>query len=51
MRGTIIHGARDVRFEQRDDPGFIKPTDAIMVSFVSKASTSAGAATRPPDLT
>ena len=30
MRGTILYGARDVRFEKRDDPGIIKPTDAII---------------------
>lgn len=30
MRGTILYGARDVRFEERDDPKIIKPTDAII---------------------
>jgi threonine dehydrogenase-like Zn-dependent dehydrogenase len=30
MRGTILYGARDVRFEERDDPRIIKPTDAII---------------------
>jgi threonine dehydrogenase-like Zn-dependent dehydrogenase len=30
MRGTVLYGARDVRFEERNDPGIIKPTDAII---------------------
>ena len=30
MRGTILYGARDVRFEERDDPRIINPTDAII---------------------
>jgi threonine dehydrogenase-like Zn-dependent dehydrogenase len=30
MRGTILYGPRDVRFEKRDDPKVIKPTDAVI---------------------
>jgi threonine dehydrogenase-like Zn-dependent dehydrogenase len=30
MKGAVIHGARDVRFEERDEPRIIKPTDAII---------------------
>ena len=30
MRGTIIHGTRDVRLEDRDDPTIVNPTDAIV---------------------
>ena len=30
MKATIIYGPRDVRFEMRDDPKIIKPTDAII---------------------
>ncbi|KAA0018515.1 zinc-dependent alcohol dehydrogenase family protein [Antrihabitans cavernicola] len=30
MRGTIIHGTRDIRFEDRDDPTIVEPTDAIV---------------------
>jgi threonine dehydrogenase-like Zn-dependent dehydrogenase len=30
MRGTVIHGARDVRFEEREAPKIQKPTDAII---------------------
>jgi threonine dehydrogenase-like Zn-dependent dehydrogenase len=30
MRGTILHGPRDVRFEERDVPKITKPTDAII---------------------
>jgi threonine dehydrogenase-like Zn-dependent dehydrogenase len=30
MRGAIIHAPGDVRFETRDDPKIIDPTDAIV---------------------
>src|SRR5919202_5587154 len=30
MRGTVLYGARDVRFEEREDPKIIAPTDAII---------------------
>ena len=30
MRGAILSGPRDVRFEERADPKIIKPTDAII---------------------
>jgi threonine dehydrogenase-like Zn-dependent dehydrogenase len=30
MRGAVLYGARDVRFEQRDDPTIVEPTDAII---------------------
>jgi threonine dehydrogenase-like Zn-dependent dehydrogenase len=30
MRGTVLYGPRDVRFEQRDDPTITAPTDAII---------------------
>ncbi len=30
MKGTILYGPRDVRFEERDDPKVLKPTDAII---------------------
>jgi threonine dehydrogenase-like Zn-dependent dehydrogenase/phenylpyruvate tautomerase PptA (4-oxalocrotonate tautomerase family) len=30
MQGTILYGPRDVRFEKRDDPKIIAPTDAII---------------------
>src|SRR6266536_1787866 len=30
MRGTVLYGPRDVRFEERDTPIIIKPTDAII---------------------
>ena len=30
MKGTILYGPRDVRFEERDAPTIIKPTDAII---------------------
>ena len=30
MRGAVLYGARDVRFEQRDEPKIMKPTDAVI---------------------
>jgi threonine dehydrogenase-like Zn-dependent dehydrogenase len=30
MKGTVLYGPRDVRFEDRDDPRIEKPTDAII---------------------
>src|SRR6266481_276422 len=30
MRGAVLYGPRDVRFEERDMPKIIKPTDAII---------------------
>ncbi len=30
MRGTVLYGPYDVRFEERETPTIIKPTDAIV---------------------
>ena len=30
MRGAILHGAGDVRFDEREDPRIAQPTDAII---------------------
>jgi threonine dehydrogenase-like Zn-dependent dehydrogenase len=30
MRGAVLYGPRDVRFEERDAPRIIEPTDAII---------------------
>jgi threonine dehydrogenase-like Zn-dependent dehydrogenase len=30
MKGTVLYGPRDVRFEERDEPKIIEPTDAII---------------------
>src|SRR5436309_5344545 len=30
MRGAVIYGPRDIRFEEREDPKIIEPTDAII---------------------
>jgi threonine dehydrogenase-like Zn-dependent dehydrogenase len=30
MRGTVLYGPRDVRFEERPDPTILEPTDAIL---------------------
>jgi threonine dehydrogenase-like Zn-dependent dehydrogenase len=30
MRGTVLYGPRDVRFEERPDPAIIEPMDAIL---------------------
>ncbi|HEY3803524.1 MAG TPA: zinc-dependent alcohol dehydrogenase family protein [Kofleriaceae bacterium] len=30
MRGAVIHGPRDVRFEERTTPSIVEPTDAVI---------------------
>jgi threonine dehydrogenase-like Zn-dependent dehydrogenase len=30
VRGTVLYGTRDVRFEERPDPMIVEPTDAII---------------------
>lgn len=30
MKATVLYGPRDVRFEERDEPKIVKPTDAII---------------------
>jgi len=30
MKGTVLYGPRDIRFEQRADPKIVEPTDAII---------------------
>ena len=30
MKGTVLYGTRDVRFEERPDPTILEPTDAII---------------------
>ena len=30
MKGAVLYAPGDVRFEERDDPRIIKPTDAII---------------------
>jgi len=30
MRGAVIYGANDVRFEERPDPQIVEPTDAVI---------------------
>ncbi len=30
MQGTVLYGPRDVRFEEREDPTIIEPTDAVI---------------------
>jgi len=35
MRGTVIHGTRDIRLEDRDDPTIVNPTDAIVRTVAS----------------
>src|SRR5437868_5214381 len=30
VQGAVLYGPRDVRFEERDDPKIIKPTDAVI---------------------
>jgi threonine dehydrogenase-like Zn-dependent dehydrogenase len=35
MRGTVLYGPGDIRFEQREDPKIINPTDAIIRTSVT----------------
>ena len=30
MKGTVLYGPRDIRFENREDPKIAEPTDAIL---------------------
>jgi threonine dehydrogenase-like Zn-dependent dehydrogenase len=30
MKATVLYGPRDVRFEERDDPKIVQPTDAVI---------------------
>jgi threonine dehydrogenase-like Zn-dependent dehydrogenase len=30
MRGTVLYGPHDIRFEDRPEPKIIEPTDAII---------------------
>src|ERR671917_2463766 len=30
MRGTVLYGPRDVRFEERPEPTIVEPTDALI---------------------
>src|SRR2546423_13976115 len=30
MKGAVLYGPRDIRFEERDAPRIIEPTDAIL---------------------
>ena len=30
MKGTVLYGERDIRFEDRPEPTITKPTDAIL---------------------
>src|SRR2546429_3782199 len=30
MRGAVLYGPRDVRFEERESPRIVEPTDAII---------------------
>jgi threonine dehydrogenase-like Zn-dependent dehydrogenase len=30
MKGTLLYGPRDIRFEEREDPKILRPTDAII---------------------
>jgi threonine dehydrogenase-like Zn-dependent dehydrogenase len=30
MRGAVLHGPYDVRYEERQEPGILEPTDALI---------------------
>ena len=35
MKGTVLYGPRDVRYEERPEPKILRPTDAIIRLAVS----------------
>jgi threonine dehydrogenase-like Zn-dependent dehydrogenase len=39
MKGTVLYGPGDVRFEERLDPKVIEPTDAILRVSAAGASS------------
>ena len=41
MRGTVLYGPRDIRFEERTAPTIMKPTDAIIRITATQRSRSA----------
>ena len=44
MRGAVLYGPRDVRIDERPDPGISEPTDAVIRL---SATSSAGQISRP----
>jgi hypothetical protein len=36
MRGAVLHGPKDLRFEERERPAIIEPTDAVIFRRLSK---------------
>jgi threonine dehydrogenase-like Zn-dependent dehydrogenase len=30
MRGAVLYGPGDIRYEDRDDPKILQPTDAVL---------------------
>ena len=46
MRGAVLYGPGDVRFEERDAPTIITPTDAI-ISDLSQLLLQAGSVALP----
>jgi len=35
MRGTVLYGPGDIRFEERPEPAIVQPTDAIVRTSVT----------------
>jgi hypothetical protein len=46
MRGTVLYGPRDIRFEERDAPTIINPTDAGSAFSLETDGLCAGRADR-----
>jgi threonine dehydrogenase-like Zn-dependent dehydrogenase len=40
MRGAVIHGATDVRFEEGPDPAVVEPTDAVIRTVAARVCGS-----------
>ncbi|HET7058383.1 MAG TPA: hypothetical protein VFI05_06590 [Nitrospiraceae bacterium] len=35
MRGAVLYGPRDIRFEDRPEPTIIEPTDALIMTHIA----------------
>ena len=48
MRGAVLYGPRDIRFEDRPEPTIIEPTDALIMTHIAIDVCLLGAWIRVP---
>jgi hypothetical protein len=48
MRGAVLHGPRDVRLEERDEPRIEEPQDAVIRLAATSLGRSWPSASEPP---